>query len=145
MCSSLYLSWSTPKFNYSICFLGSPLMRQWRGKRMRGKIAYHQNLGGSNVKLNPSYKKKVSLCHQHIHYASERRFSCEIDWKSKLKTLYMFICSYTRSPASYIYRYPSFMVWITGPGITSMSQILWEETKHNCLNIWIPRRISCQL
>ena len=87
---------------------------------------------------------EFSLCHQHIHYASERRFSCEIDWKSKLKTLYMFICSYTRSPASYIYRYPSFMVWITGPRITSMSQILWEERMRNCLNIWIPRRIWTQ-
>ena len=34
---------------------------------------------------------EFSLCHQHIHYASERRFSCAIDWKLKLKTLYMFI------------------------------------------------------
>jgi len=48
------------------------------------------------------------------------------------------------SPASYIYRYPSFMVWITGPRITSMSQILWEERMRNCLNIWIPRRIWTQ-
>jgi len=80
---------------------------------------------------------EFSLCHQHIHYASERRFSCAIDWKLKLKTMYMFICSYTRSPTSYIYRVSFFMVWITGPRITSMSQILWEERKRNCLNIWI--------